>query len=196
MPRLSRTPYAILGALSHGPKSGYDISRSFERETMFFWSESYGQIYPTLKKLRDQGLVEMERDSRDAGPDRKVYSLTDAGRAQLREWLAQPTHRVSMRDEAMLKLTVTTPDTHTISLAALEQMMRELGAILARIDAQEDQITGQDISESERIAQRLTVDWSRRYHQAKLDWCESAKEALQEGQSEDTHAAPRRAAKR
>lgn len=66
-----------------------------------FWSESFGQIYPALAKLRRQGLVEVEEAGR-AG--RKVYSLTPAGRERLAAWLAvMPVARVP-RNEILLKL--------------------------------------------------------------------------------------------
>jgi hypothetical protein len=53
----NRTRYAVLGALTVEPMSGYDLKRFFEQGVSFFWTESYGQIYPILKQLKAEGLV-------------------------------------------------------------------------------------------------------------------------------------------
>jgi len=54
----SRTIYAVLGFLTVRPMSGYDIKKAVEVSIANFWTESYGQIYPVLKRLTEQGLVE------------------------------------------------------------------------------------------------------------------------------------------
>src|SRR5260370_38491835 len=75
------TPNALLGLLSLGPMSGYDIRQLIPRSIGHFWSESYGQIYPGLKRLAAAGLVEKKTQRRKGKPDRHVYSLTPEGRA-------------------------------------------------------------------------------------------------------------------
>ena len=55
---LSPTAKVILGMLSFGPKSGYEIKALVDRSTRFFWAASYGQIYPELKRLAEAGLIE------------------------------------------------------------------------------------------------------------------------------------------
>jgi PadR family transcriptional regulator, regulatory protein AphA len=87
------TPNALLGLLSLGPMSGYDIRQLIPRSIGHFWSESYGQIYPGLKRLTAAGLV------------KHVYSLTPDGREQLRSWLKLPVAAEEVpRNELLLKL--------------------------------------------------------------------------------------------
>jgi PadR family transcriptional regulator AphA len=50
-----------------------------------FWNESYGQIYPNLKKLASEGLVSRKTERQKGKPDRHVYSITDKGRERLKE---------------------------------------------------------------------------------------------------------------
>ena len=69
----------ILGLLSLGPRSGYEIKAAVDRSTRFFWAASYGQIYPELRRLEGEGLVEGE-DAPNGGRARRVYRLTSAGR--------------------------------------------------------------------------------------------------------------------
>ncbi|MGI8460269.1 MAG: helix-turn-helix transcriptional regulator [Solirubrobacterales bacterium] len=100
---LSNTAYVILGFLDAEPRSGYEIKQAVDNTTRFFWAASYGQIYPELRRLRDEGLVESERDD-TGGRKRKVHRITEAGRRALREWLAEPALATELRDEKLLKL--------------------------------------------------------------------------------------------
>jgi PadR family transcriptional regulator, regulatory protein AphA len=100
---ISPTGYVILGMLRHEARSGYEIKRTVDISTRFFWAASYGQIYPELRKLEKAGLVEGESQP-TGGRRRTVYRLTAAGREALRDWLARPPERLELRDEGLLKL--------------------------------------------------------------------------------------------
>jgi PadR family transcriptional regulator AphA len=93
----------ILGMLSFRPRSGYDIKTAVDRSTRFFWAASYGQIYPELRRLEEEGLIEGE-DAPSGGRSRRVYKLTKAGRDALREWLFGSTVTIELRDESLLRL--------------------------------------------------------------------------------------------
>src|SRR5206468_10668002 len=86
MSSLSPTAKVILAFLRFRPRSGYDVKRSVELSTRFFWGASYGQIYPELRRLERAGLVEVEH-SAEAGRKRKVFRLTAAGERELDAWL-------------------------------------------------------------------------------------------------------------
>ena len=100
---LSPTAYVVLGMLSLGPKSGYEIKALVDKSTRFFWAASYGQIYPELKRLSEAGLV-TGVDSPTGGRKRTVYEITADGEAKLKAWLRQPPRTFEMRDEGLLKL--------------------------------------------------------------------------------------------
>jgi DNA-binding PadR family transcriptional regulator len=101
---LSRTAYVVLGVLAiHDNQSGYEIRKTIEQSVGFFWGESYGQLYPTLKKLVAEGLVIAE--AAEAGNRaRRSYSINTAGRECLKNWLAVPFRDDPPRDEFLLKL--------------------------------------------------------------------------------------------
>src|ERR1700676_441136 len=100
----SRTAYVLLGILSiESNRSGYEIRKAIESSVGHFWGESYGQIYPTLQKLTRSGLV-IATDNPAGRKKRQEYSITDAGRACLREWLALPFRNDPPRNEFLLKL--------------------------------------------------------------------------------------------
>jgi len=84
--------------------SGYDVRKHFGESLSYFWNESYGQIYPTLKQLAKEGLVAAVSAGQAGKRDRQVYSLTSKGRDHLREWLAKPPQNQPIRNEFLLKL--------------------------------------------------------------------------------------------
>ena len=99
------TQNSLLGLLTLCPMSGYDMRAMIDRSIGHFWSESYGQIYPSLKKLAAEGLVEKKTERKKGRPDRNVFSLTPAGRQRLRGWLSEPIAETAPpRNELLLKL--------------------------------------------------------------------------------------------
>jgi DNA-binding PadR family transcriptional regulator len=102
MKQTAVTP-VILGLLSLAPRSGYEIKTVVDRSTRFFWAASYGQIYPELKRLEAEGLIEGE-DSPNGGRNRRIYELTAAGKETLHDWLLGTTTTVELRDESLLRL--------------------------------------------------------------------------------------------
>jgi PadR family transcriptional regulator, regulatory protein AphA len=104
MARENTSRYAVLGMLTAGPRTGYDIRREIHGSVRHFWSESYGQVYPVLHQLVEEGLATMTVEPGAGRPDRKVYSLTSAGWKELRRWLLQPVAPQPSRNELLLKL--------------------------------------------------------------------------------------------
>jgi DNA-binding PadR family transcriptional regulator len=101
---LSPTGRVILGTIALGKRTGYDIKAFIDRTARHFWAASYGQLYPELKRLEDQGLVRGQPEP-SGGRARTVYALTEAGTAALKRWLesgGDPSYE--LRDEGMLKL--------------------------------------------------------------------------------------------
>src|ERR1700694_1092510 len=85
----SSSKFAILGTLSLHPASGYDIKQFVESSIGHFWNESYGSIYPILKKLTQSGFIQPQKGS-PGGRERVVYAITSQGEKALREWLLLP----------------------------------------------------------------------------------------------------------
>jgi PadR family transcriptional regulator AphA len=82
--------HAILGYLTYQPFSGYDLKKIFDHSVRHFWYADQSQIYRTLARLTEQGWAGVEVVEQTERPDRKVYSITPAGQAELRRWLAGP----------------------------------------------------------------------------------------------------------
>jgi len=83
-------PHAILVSLSEQSGSGYELARRFDRSIGFFWSATHQQIYRTLRVMEDDGWVHATPVVQHGRPDKKVYTVADAGRAELARWIAEP----------------------------------------------------------------------------------------------------------
>ncbi|MCP3978417.1 MAG: PadR family transcriptional regulator [bacterium] len=121
MSRKARTPYALLGLLSWKPMSGYDIKKIIEIGLSHFWSESYGQIYPVLNRLVEEGMAHCTVDPTSGNRGRKVYKITRKGRNAFAGWLHQPGDLPRLRDELKLKFFLTSRSNPAESLRLLEE---------------------------------------------------------------------------
>lgn len=98
--------YALLGLIHMQPQTGYDLRKIFETTPMGHYSSSPGAIYPALKRLEEQGLIEGEVADADTLRPKRVYSATQKGIDVLREWVSQPIGKEDLLrrdDELMLR---------------------------------------------------------------------------------------------
>jgi PadR family transcriptional regulator AphA len=133
MARINKTRYAILGMLTLRPMSGYDIKKSMQRSTNYFWMESDGQLYPILRQLEQETLVKVKKEMHGARA-RKVYSLTKKGREALVKWFTMPNELPVLRSELMLKLFFGQHASKGVNIKHLENYRRELCASKERCE--------------------------------------------------------------
>ena len=97
--------YGILGLLAFwGPLSGYDLKHLFDHTLAPMWGAAQSQIYKELRRMKELGWVDMQREEQESRPDRKLYSITDQGHTALRKWQTQPSEIIQVRDELLLKV--------------------------------------------------------------------------------------------
>jgi DNA-binding PadR family transcriptional regulator len=82
--------HAILVSLAEQSGSGYELARRFDRSIGYFWSATHQQIYRTLRSMEDDGWVSVTPVAQQGRPDKKVYEVSEAGRAELRRWITEP----------------------------------------------------------------------------------------------------------
>lgn len=83
-------PHAILVALSEQSGSGYELARRFDRSIGYFWAATHQQIYRTLATMEVHGWVHVTPVVQQGRPDKKVYTVSEDGRAELARWIAEP----------------------------------------------------------------------------------------------------------
>src|SRR5437588_5160948 len=165
---LSPTGRVILGMLAFGMNTGYDIKQIVDKSTRHFWAASYGQIYPELRRLEQQGLIR-GRSEPTGERARKVYELTDAGTQALRDWLGageEPLYEV--RDEGLLKL--------FFSDALPEQRIEIVRAIRRRMEGKLAQL--QALGTPMKTGPGLTLSLGIEITKLYIDWCEATERKL------------------
>ena len=100
--------YALLALLSEGPKYGLQLREEFEANTGQVWPLNVGQVYTTLQRLERGGLVIALGDGEELEPGpQKAYRITDAGSAELAQWLRVPPDlSTPPRDDLVMKVLI------------------------------------------------------------------------------------------
>jgi DNA-binding PadR family transcriptional regulator len=107
----NKTRYVILGLLSEEAMSGYEIKKIIDTRLSFFWNESFGQIYPELKRLVEEGTITLVQEAGTSEKRIKKYAITPQGKAKLKDWLREPVEKELIRYEILLKLYFSDMDT-------------------------------------------------------------------------------------
>jgi PadR family transcriptional regulator AphA len=126
---LTTTSYAVLAQLALRPWSTYELARQRVRYFRYVWPRAESAIYREVKRLAAIGLVMATREYVGKRP-RTVYSITEAGRRVLREWLATPVSPFAMDFEAMIRLFIAPLGTKEQIISALEQVRTDAREML------------------------------------------------------------------
>jgi PadR family transcriptional regulator, regulatory protein AphA len=176
----SRTPMVVLGLLCIEPMSGYDLKAMIEQSVGHFWHESYGQLYPALHELEERGCV-VGQEASSGERRRKVYAITDAGRAALAEWLVQPPAWQPARNELLLKVffgRMAQPEALRAHLEDLRSASERDAAQLAALTAQ---LEHEQANAPELRYWLLTIDFGHRFAQMRAEWARHALHVMAEG---------------
>jgi DNA-binding PadR family transcriptional regulator len=178
MPRENKTKYAVLGLLTYAPLSGYDIRRIYAQSLGNFWSESYGAIYPILKKLEEEGLATREVERGEGKPDRNVYTITGLGRDELHRWLAQPPDPMKERIEVLLKLFHGWEVGPAVMIEHVRRTRAEHEALLLRYAHYDEEMTRDN--EPPSAYWLMTVSCGQHLSKAYIEWCDETIAKLEE----------------
>jgi PadR family transcriptional regulator AphA len=176
--QLTPTGKVILGMLGLGISTGYDVKNFVDKTTRHFWAASYGQIYPELRRLEEQGLVS-GRPEPTGGRARTVYNLTDAGRSALLRWLQSGAETVNeARDEGMLKLFFSDAGGPAQRIENIRSMRARDERTLAQLRSLEPHAAAGP------KGPYLTLQLGIALHEAAVNWCEAAERELEKEEKE------------
>ena len=190
---LNSVAKVILGFLSRDEMSGYDIKRRVDESTRFFWAASYGQIYPELKRLEEDGLIEGTA-SPQGGRPRTVYRITDKGREALATWIMDTGSTVELRHEGLLKVFFADAlESGEDRIAVLESMasihrrqVRELEIVAAAKDTGDLACNPETVAEDHPGMPAFVLRFGLDFHRWVVSWCEREIEsALASGLAEE-----------
>jgi len=135
----------LLGFLTRQPLTGYELKKRFSISFSFFSGASYGSIYPALKKMEREGLVTQQLEIQDGTPNRKVYSITAAGRKAFIEALTAPFHWEMPKNVFLTRLFFfahVSPEERKTAvrghLESLKEAQRELKSSRSKIESRAD----------------------------------------------------------
>jgi DNA-binding PadR family transcriptional regulator len=169
--------HAVLAALLEGEASGYQLSKRFDVSVANFWSATPQQLYRELERLEASGLVRARVVEQRRRPNKRVFTLTAAGREELRDFTAEPARPSAMRDDLVVKLQAIDAGDGEAVRAALSTRLEQARAKLDLYDRlRDDLLAGRAEDEyleaAERIGPYLTLMGGRLYEQQNIRWCE------------------------
>jgi DNA-binding PadR family transcriptional regulator len=193
-----QTAHVILGILAiHDNQSGYEIRKTIQQTVGFFWGESFGQIYPSLKKLLADGLIAPSTSSTAPGKSasvskqrRQEYSITVAGLACLQQWLAVPYRDDPPRDEFLLKLFFGQEVTPTVSIEHIRRFQEKHRRLLNTLLEVEGLARAHSSGNPGFPFWMLTLTFGVAQLHSALEWSESALAMLTSPQTRTQQARP------
>lgn len=171
--------YAILGLLNVMPMTGYDLKhQAFDATVRHFWPADQSQIYRTLNQLASENLVTVTLEVQDERPDRKVYTITQAGQAALAEWLKSDQALPTLRDPLLVQLFF---GQELPRADLLRVVARQLAAHQAQLAAfGQIPIPPAESRPDDRwlALQHLTLDFGVALEQAYVTWLENCQQVI------------------
>lgn len=171
---LTATGRVLLGMIARGRRTGYEIKQLVDRSTRHFWAASYGQIYPELRRLEQEGLVRSTPEPSGARA-RTAYDLTDSGHRALQQWLASSDNLFyELRDEGMLKLFFSdlAPETRIDHVRAMRALSERKHEQLSMLEAK-----AAEMPEGPRLTLELGLGITRWM----IEWCRETERRLAKG---------------
>jgi len=167
--QLTTTEVAVLGLLSHGPRSGYDLRKDVESSVGYFWGPAKSQIYAVLPRLVETGYARVRKVAQDQRPDKSVYRLTRAGREALKRWIeGTPAPPDPDRNPLLLKVFFGEVASQEILVEHIRQRRLEAETLRSYLE---------EIEEDDLHA-RLTIRWGLEYAGAVIRWAKRAEREL------------------
>ncbi len=172
---------AILQRLEATPMSGYELKKRFSSSLGYGWRAYDTQIYRELKTLEGAELVSGRAEKGDRGPDRRIYSVTDAGRAALVAWLESPLDDTWYKSELTLRIW----SMHLMPPEALDELLNSvesatrtyLGQLVARRAELHQQYGPPEVTDDPLgVGHQLILEFDQDVAERKLAWIARVRE--------------------
>jgi DNA-binding PadR family transcriptional regulator len=179
---------AVLTALLDRESSGYDLAKAFDASVANFWMATPQQLYRELDRLADEGLIQARVIHQVRRPNKRVYSLTEAGRAALRDYTATPPKPSTIRDELMVKVAAFDAGDSAAVRGFVAERLQWATAKLARYEQLrarllDGQTEEQYLSSAERVGPYLTLLRGISFEQENIRWADHALSVIERRRS-------------
>ena len=180
---------AVMAALLEGEASGYDLAKGFEASVANFWMATPQQLYRELERMESEGLVRARVVQQERRPNKRLFSLTEAGLEVLRDYVGEaPAKPPALRDELMVKVQcVDIGDVGEFEAvrASVAERFERATAKLARYRRMQDRMLDgrtedEYLATAERVGPYLTLLGGIALERANLQWSETALKRLEQ----------------
>lgn len=167
--------HAILAALLEGDATGYELSKRFDVAVSNFWTATPPQLYRELELMAGDGLLDAQLVEQERRPNKRLFSVTEAGLAELAEFAQRPTRPTAIRDELLVKLQGIDVSDHDAVRSAIAERVELARAKLALYDTVRTRMLG-GMSEREflerapRVGPYLTLMRGRSFERENIAW--------------------------
>lgn len=175
--------FGILGFLNYKPMSGYDLVKAFESSLEFFWHAQNSHIYLELKNLEKKGYICGETVIQSERPNKKIFSITDIGKKEFMNWLAEGgdedvTH---FKSAFLMKVFFSGNMAPVQSADMLRQFKTDCEAYLIKMDSVPESIEsyGSDKEAYQTIYWQFTADFGYSFIKTCIEWAERCIEKLE-----------------
>lgn len=174
--------HGILGLLNYRSMTGYDVMVTFRDSLNFFWSAKTSQIYRELQNLRDKGFVTEKVVEQSGKPDKKIFSITQAGVEELKEWLRDEdlgngNSPLCMKVFFSAELSVEENiERFKVQRNGVKEMIERYSVVEQIIDEYASTIENPE----PKIYWQMTLDYGQRYYKMLLEWYDANIKKLEE----------------
>lgn len=180
--------HAVLAALLDADASGYELAKRFDASVANFWHALPQQIYGELRRLEQQGLIRGRAVRQRGRPDKRVFTISKAGRQALREFAAAPTKPGLLKQDLAVKVYAANVADPWALIDALNKAAEQSAAKLERYQRQADALADPDGAD---LGPSLTLARGIAYERENVNWCALAAERLR-GRASNNNRSPAR----
>lgn len=162
----------LLAAIYNQPRSGYELTKWLQMAGQHCWSVDHSSVYPALREMEADELIQSERLPGTRGPERSIYSMTVAGREKLTAWVAAGSPRPAIKDEQILRVLC-------FDLLARETALQQIREVRADHQAQLDSfLERQAMLTEQQLGPLLVTRRGVLAEQAYIAWCDEVAEMI------------------
>ena len=174
---------AVLAALLEAEASGYDLAKSFDASVANFWTATPQQLYRELDKLQAQGLVSARMVMQERRPNKRLFALTEAGRAELHDYTTRRPKPTAIRDELLVQVqSIEAGDADAVAQSVRDKQRGAESKLKSYERLRDRLLAGQTeagfLATADRIGPYLTLARGISFEQENIRWCEFVLDVL------------------
>ncbi len=170
---------AVLAALLEGESSGYDLAKTFDASVANFWMATPQQLYRELDRLADQGLIQARLVHQDRRPNKRMFSLTEAGYEAIEQFTSRVPKPSVIRDELSVKVLAVDAGNAQAVRDSMVERLQWAKAKLQRYERMRVRMLdgrGEEeyLAQAERVGPYLTLLRGISFEEENIRWAERA----------------------